>query len=148
MEGCTGNTPRWWLYPTNKWVGHIYQGCIFCIPWQQFVWWLYPILVYFQVFFRSSEVYNSWRGKQQNTPHWNQWHFLCKIRCKLFRTLWYKAKSGTHENNELTIEEQKNAIQNFYNPLLTEFRHMSSFMTIFARQSMHCPLPLDPLPNL
>ena len=26
-----------------------------------------------------------------------------------------------HENNGLTIGEQKNAIQNFYNPLLTEF---------------------------
>ena len=29
-----------------------------------------------------------------------------------------------HENNGLTIGEQKNAIQNFYNPLLTEFRDM------------------------
>ena len=27
-----------------------------------------------------------------------------------------------HENTRLTIGEQKNAIQNFYNPLLTEFR--------------------------
>ena len=35
----------------------------------------------------------------------------------------HNAKSAIHENNGLTIE-QKSAIQNFYNPLLTEFRHM------------------------
>ena len=34
------------------------------------------------------------------------------------------AKLVIFENNGLTIGEQKNAIQNFYNPLLTEFRHM------------------------
>ena len=31
------------------------------------------------------------------------------------------------ENNRLTIGEQKNAIQNIYNLLLTEFRHMVLF---------------------
>ena len=29
------------------------------------------------------------------------------------------------ENNRLTIGEQKNAIENFYNPLLMEFRLMN-----------------------
>ena len=34
------------------------------------------------------------------------------------------AKSVIFENNRLTIGEQKNAIQNFYNLLLIEFRVM------------------------
>ena len=34
------------------------------------------------------------------------------------------AKSAIFENNRLTIGQQKNAIQNFYNLLLTEFRLM------------------------
>ena len=37
----------------------------------------------------------------------------------------HNAKSAIHENKRLTIGEQKNAIQNLYNPLLTEFRHMT-----------------------
>ena len=36
----------------------------------------------------------------------------------------HNAKLAIHENNGLTIGEQKNPIQNFYNPLLTEFRDM------------------------
>ena len=36
----------------------------------------------------------------------------------------HNAKSSIHENNGLTIGEQKNAIQNCYNPLLIEVRHM------------------------
>ena len=36
------------------------------------------------------------------------------------------AKSAIIENNSLTIGEQKNAIENFYNLLLTEFRHQCS----------------------
>ena len=39
----------------------------------------------------------------------------------------HNAKLAIHGNNGLTIGEQKNAIQNFYNPLLTEFRDMSQF---------------------
>ena len=35
-------------------------------------------------------------------------------------------KLAIFENNRLTIGEQKNAIQNFYNLLLTEFRDMTS----------------------
>ena len=38
------------------------------------------------------------------------------------------AKLVIFENNRLTIGEQKNAIQNFYNPLLTEFRLMESLV--------------------
>ena len=34
------------------------------------------------------------------------------------------AKSAIHENNELTIGKQKNPIQNSYNSLLNEFRHI------------------------
>ena len=34
------------------------------------------------------------------------------------------AKSAIVEYNSLTVGEQKNAIQNFYNLLLTEFHHM------------------------
>ena len=36
----------------------------------------------------------------------------------------HKSKSVIFENNGLTIGEQKNAIKNFYNLLLTDFRHM------------------------
>ena len=36
----------------------------------------------------------------------------------------HSAKQAIHENNGLTIGEQKNTIQNFYNPLLTEFYDM------------------------
>ena len=36
----------------------------------------------------------------------------------------HNAKSAIHENNGLTIGEQKNGIRNFYNLLLTEFRDM------------------------
>ena len=47
---------------------------------------------------------------------------------------YHNAKLAIHENNRLTIGEQKNAIQNYYNLLLTEFPHMGhvSFTNIMA----------------
>ena len=39
--------------------------------------------------------------------------------------IFHHAKSMIHENNGLTIGEQKNTIQNFYNPLLAELRDMN-----------------------
>ena len=36
-------------------------------------------------------------------------------------TIFHNARLVIYENNGLTIGEQKNAIQNCYNPLLTEF---------------------------
>ena len=36
----------------------------------------------------------------------------------------HNAKWTIQKNNSITIGEQKNAIQNFYTLLLTEFRHM------------------------
>ena len=52
--------------------------------------------------------------------------------------LQHNAKSAIHENHGLTIGEQKNAIQNFYNPLLIEFRHMWVALTTCI---MFNPLP-------
>ena len=40
------------------------------------------------------------------------------------------AKSAIVENNSLTMGEQKNAIENFYYLLLTEFRHMASYFAL------------------
>ena len=36
----------------------------------------------------------------------------------------HKEKSAIHEDNGLTVGEQKNAIQNCNNPLLKEFRDL------------------------
>ena len=45
----------------------------------------------------------------------------------------HNAKLAIHGNNGLTIGEQQNAIQNFYNPLLTAFRHMSYLSISFTK---------------
>ena len=45
--------------------------------------------------------------------------------------LMHNAKWAIHGNSGLTIGEQKNAIQNFYNPLLTEFRDMASNFELY-----------------
>ena len=44
----------------------------------------------------------------------------------------------------LTIDlgEQKNAIQNFYNPLLIEFRHMSLLLAEFPNRMANIPLEI------
>ena len=47
-----------------------------------------------------------------------------RVMCRSTRRYLHNAKLAIHENNRLTMGEQKNAIQNVYTLLLTEFRHM------------------------
>ena len=64
---------------------------------------------------------------------WDHWYpcfaFLVTSPLGFKARVGHNAKLAIHEKNWLTIREQKNAIQNFYNPLLTEFHNMS---TLFA----------------
>ena len=49
----------------------------------------------------------------------------------------HNAKSAIHENNGLIIGEQKKAIQNLYNPLLTEFRHVISLILFIIMRVLY-----------
>ena len=66
-----------------------------------------------------------------------------------YKTQDHNAKSAIHVNNGLTIGEQKNIIQNFYNPLLKEFRHMlaSKFAIRKVKSSYMVPLIEDSFVN-
>ena len=58
----------------------------------------------------------------EDQGHW--WEGRRTQESSPFALLVHNAKKAIHENNGLSIGEQKNAIQNLYNPLLTEFLDM------------------------